>query len=134
MPTQVTFPSHGRLMTKLTALGPYLRQQQSSDGHFFFDCLASCINAKKEPEEREFWGWWLELTQSEGGFQYHYYFGRYDIHGDWLEDKVPAKHLEPVQQTLEDFYQKLSTLLEQEYALPIHPAPDLSAPTLSVSA
>ncbi|MDO6705255.1 sigma factor-binding protein Crl [Photobacterium sp. 1_MG-2023] len=134
MPTQVTFPPHGRLMTKLTALGPYLRQQQSSEGHFFFDCLASCISAKKEPEEREFWGWWLELTQIEDGFQYSYRFGRFDLHGDWKEEKVPAKHQEPVQQTLEDFYKKLCTLLEQEYELAIHPAPDLSEPTLSVSA
>ncbi|WP_120510218.1 sigma factor-binding protein Crl [Photobacterium salinisoli] len=134
MPTQVIFPPHGRLMTKLTALGPYLRQQHSSEGHFFFDCLASCINAKKAPEEREFWGWWLEMVETEAGYQYRYYFGRYDINGDWLEDKVPAKHLEPVQQTLDDFYQKLITLLEQEYSLSLSPASDLSSPTLSVSA
>ncbi|PSW19606.1 Crl family RNA polymerase assembly factor [Photobacterium sanctipauli] len=117
MTTQTTFPPHGRLMTKLTAIGPYLRQQHSSEGHFFFDCLSSCISAKKAPEEREFWGWWLELDATDSGFEYQYYFGRYDAEGEWRKEPVPAKHEQAVQQTLDDFYPKLTALLQDEFEL-----------------
>lgn len=71
--TTATFPPYGRLVTKLTAIGPYLRQEQTSTELFFFDCLASCINANKDPEKREFWGWWMELTPTERGFSYRYF-------------------------------------------------------------
>ncbi|WP_299015970.1 sigma factor-binding protein Crl [uncultured Photobacterium sp.] len=125
MTTNTTFPPHGRLMTKLTALGPYLRQQKSSEGRFFFDCLASCISAKKAPEEREFWGWWMEITATETGFEYCYYFGRYDNKGDWLRESVPAKHQQAVLQTLDDFYPKLTGLLQDEFKLELTAASEL---------
>jgi len=134
MTTTTTFPPHGRLMTKLTALGPYLRQQQSSEGHFFFDCLASCISAKKEPEEREFWGWWLILTVTNTGFEYRYHFGRFDSNGDWLKDSVPAKHEKAVIQTLDDFYPKLTSLLQDEFKLTVTAASDLEEAELGTVA
>jgi len=134
MTTNITFPPHGRLMTKLTALGPYLRQQQSSEGCFFFDCLASCISAKKAPEEREFWGWWLILTAADTGFEYRYHFGRYDNKGDWVKDNVPAKHEQAVLQTLEDFYTKLTDLLQNEFELDITASDELEEAVLGTLA
>ncbi|MGF1691191.1 sigma factor-binding protein Crl [Photobacterium kagoshimensis] len=126
MTTQTAFPPYGRLLTKLTAIGPYLRQQQSKEGAFFFDCLASCISAKKEPDEREFWGWWLELNASDkGGYEYRYFFGRYNSAGEWVEDKVPAKHSEAVLKTLHDFYPKLTKALAENFELSVAAAPDL---------
>ncbi|MDX1302419.1 sigma factor-binding protein Crl [Photobacterium sp.] len=130
MTTNTVFPPHGRLMTKLTALGPYLRQQHSKEGEFFFDCLASCISAKKSPEEREFWGWWLVLTATDSGFEYRYYFGRYDSEGNWNQDKVPAKHAEAVVQTIGDFYSKLTNLLQEECGLEVTAADDLKEAAL----
>ncbi|OAN13899.1 XRE family transcriptional regulator [Photobacterium jeanii] len=127
MTTETAFPPHGRLVTKLTAIGPYLRQQQSKEGEFFFDCLASCISAKKEPEEREFWGWWLVMTESDkGGYQYRYHFGRYNADGNWVEDKVPAKHSEAVLKTLNDFYPKLTSVLDETFEQTIAAADDLT--------
>lgn len=124
--TTTIFPPHGRLMTKLTALGPYLRQQHSSEGYFFFDCLASCISAKKEPEVREFWGWWLILSATETGFEYRYFFGRFDSEGEWQQEAVPAKHEQAVLQTLNDFYPKLTGLLQDELNLTVTPARELA--------
>ncbi|MFA0544508.1 sigma factor-binding protein Crl, partial [Vibrio sp. 10N.222.52.B7] len=65
----------------LKAIGPYLREPQSEDGHYIFDCLSVCVNDKKSPEEREFWGWWLELDKSEEGFSAKYNTGKYNIDG-----------------------------------------------------
>ncbi|PSU32091.1 sigma factor-binding protein Crl [Photobacterium lutimaris] len=130
MTTEKTFPPHGRLMTKLTALGPYLRQPLSSEGHFFFDCLSSCVSAKKAPDEREFWGWWFIIEANDEGFDYHYGFGRYDGAGEWVKDPVPAKHEKAVQQTLEDFYPKLEGLLQKEFKLTLSPSKVLKEPEL----
>lgn len=134
MTTETTFPPHGRLMTKLTALGPYLRQLHSSDGYFFFDCLSSCISAKKAPEEREFWGWWLTMARTDSGFEYQYYFGRYNDAGEWVKDTLPAKHEKVVLQTLDDFYPKLKGLLQDEFKLTLTAAKSLKEPELGSAA
>jgi sigma factor-binding protein Crl len=122
MTSTTLFPPHGRLMTKLTALGPYIREKKSQEGYFFFDCLASCINAEKEPEHREFWGWWLVLTAEDNGFEYCYDIGRYDINGEWNPGKLPAKHKEAVMKTLIDFYAKLQPFIIDDCNLSLSPS------------
>ncbi|EGV2674026.1 Crl family RNA polymerase assembly factor, partial [Vibrio parahaemolyticus] len=47
-------PTHFRLMSKLKAIGPYLREPQSQEGRYYFDCLSVCVDDKKSPEKREF--------------------------------------------------------------------------------
>ena len=65
MSEQSKNPTHYRLLSTLKAIGPYLREAQCEQGKYLFDCLSVCVNDKKSPEEREFWGWWLELEQEE---------------------------------------------------------------------
>ncbi len=127
-------PAYGRLTMKFTAIGPYFRQQESSESSYFFDCLSSCISAKKEPDVREFWGWCFTLTPTKKGFEYRYYFGRYDAQGKWHRDKVPAKHSEAVLHTLNDFYIKLVSVIEEEFELTLTEAKDLDEVALSAAA
>lgn len=68
MPETTQGPTHFRLMSKLKAIGPYLREPQSEEGRYYFDCLSVCVDDKKSPEKREFWGWWMDLEAIEGGF------------------------------------------------------------------
>ncbi|TXZ87081.1 Crl family RNA polymerase assembly factor, partial [Vibrio cholerae] len=41
---------------------------------------------KKSPEKREFWGWWMELTQNEQEMSACYHIGRYTLAGDWVAE------------------------------------------------
>lgn len=105
--------THGRLMTRFAQIGPYLRQNKCEENAYFFDCLAVCVNAKKSPENREFWGWWFLLTNTESGFEYTYGFGMYDLKGEWTNDDVPDKATDEVKQSLDDFYGKLKLLCDE---------------------
>ncbi|MBV7300528.1 sigma factor-binding protein Crl [Enterovibrio paralichthyis] len=126
--------SHGRLMTRFAQVGPYLRQNKSSENSYFFDCLSACVNAKKSPESREFWGWWMQLTPKEGGFEYLYTFGKYNTEGEWLEDAIPNKYADEVKASLDTFYSKITGLVEGELALEITAQPSLKQPKLGSAA
>ncbi|WP_434359258.1 sigma factor-binding protein Crl [Parasalinivibrio latis] len=134
MAEQNGFPPYGKLINKFAAIGPYLRDKKSSQEMFFFDCLAVCVNAKKSPEKREFWGWWLELKPTETGFEYSYQFGRFDEAGNWQNDKVPAKYVEEVSATASSFYEKLKSVIEEEFSLDVQPAPSLKEASLGSAA
>ncbi|MBW3694288.1 sigma factor-binding protein Crl [Vibrio sp. T187] len=112
-------PTHYRLLTALKAIGPYLREPQSEEGHYLFDCLSVCVNDKKSPEEREFWGWWLELDKSEEGFSAKYNVGKYNLAGDWDSHALPKKAVEEVNRTQEAFHQKLVELLSKQFELEV---------------
>lgn len=102
----------GKLMKKFGGLGPYIREEQCNDGHYFFDCLAVCVNAKIAPEKREFWGWWMELEGQENYFTYTCQYGLFDKEGNWqvMIFKDPAV-TEQVTKTQHDFYQRLHETL-----------------------
>lgn len=125
MTTTTVAPSHNRLLTRFAAIGPYLRNKKSSEDKYFFDSLSVCVDAKKSPEEREFWGWWLELTPNDDGYQYVYHFGRYDESGEWISEAIPAKYQEEVVATLSSFYTKITTLLTKDFSLSVSAHQDL---------
>lgn len=105
-------PTHYRLLSTFKAIGPYLREQECSKERFLFDCLASCVDDTKSPEEREFWGWWLTLDTVDGGFIAKYHKGRYTLAGAWSEEKIISKAEEEVVKTQVNFHEKLTKALE----------------------
>ncbi|KOO14602.1 XRE family transcriptional regulator [Vibrio xuii] len=122
MSEQTKSPTHYRLLTTLRAIGPYLRESQSSEGSYLFDCLSVCVNDKKSPEQREFWGWWLELEKNGEAFEARYRSGLYDVTGEWQDKALPKKAIQDVTRTQEVFHQKLLETLEKEFeiSLAIH--------------
>ncbi|WBA09291.1 sigma factor-binding protein Crl [Salinivibrio kushneri] len=125
--------SHGRLKTRFTALGPYFREGKSDTERYFFDSLSVCVDANKDPEAREFWGWWFELTPHSDRLEYRYGFGLYDKKGDWVNKPVPRAAQEAVDKTLTNFYAKLCALVEDELNLTLLPSHALTEPELACS-
>lgn len=119
MSEQIKSPTHYRLLSTLRAIGPYLRESQSKDGYYLFDCLSVCVNDKKSPEQREFWGWWLELVANEAGFEARYRSGLYDITGEWQDKALPKKSVADVTRTQESFHQKLVDTLQNEFEIAV---------------
>lgn len=121
--TEVTAtPTHFRLLSALRAIGPYLRESDSKDGHYLFDCLSVCVDDKQSPEEREFWGWWLELdagslVDNQCSYVAKVKLGLYNKAGDWKASKVPKKAQEEVARTQRDFIVKLNKVLEERFEL-----------------
>ncbi|CAH6931218.1 Sigma factor-binding protein Crl [Vibrio chagasii] len=112
-------PTHYRLLNVLKAIGSYLREPQSEEGHYIFDCLSVCVNDKKSPEEREFWGWWMELDKSEEGYSAKYNIGKYNIEGKWDSLPLPKKAVSEVTRTQEAFHQKLVDELQSKFEISI---------------
>ena len=117
MSEQSKNPTHYRLLSTLKAIGPYLREAQCEQGKYLFDCLSVCVNDKKSPEEREFWGWWLELEQEWEAFEAKYRVGLYDAKGDWMDEKLPKKAIAEVSRTQEGFHQKLIETLATQFGM-----------------
>ena len=107
-------PTRGRLFKIFTDLGPYFRKLQSSEESFFFDCLEVCIDTEKEPEEREFFGWWMVVTRTEGRFTYERFDGRYNLEGDWVVCKIKKNDQKMLDASFELFIGRLKTLIEAE--------------------
>ncbi|PCS21388.1 sigma factor-binding protein Crl [Candidatus Enterovibrio escicola] len=122
--------SYGRLLKRFAQIGPYLRKNKSSEEYYFFDCLSACINSSKSPECREFWGWWLELTRKEGGFEYIYTFGKFNTEGKWHAEDVPKRSTKEVEESLNGFYSKISGLIVDELQLGITAELSLKKPIL----
>ncbi|WP_194437499.1 sigma factor-binding protein Crl [Vibrio fluminensis] len=112
-------PTHFRLITSLRALGPYLRESQSKEGFYLFDCLGVCVNDKKSPEEREFWGWWLELEQQDNHFAARYRIGKYNKLGEWVEESLPKSAVADVNRIQNSFHQSLLEMLKNEYEIEV---------------
>lgn len=117
-----TTPTHYRLLTALRAIGPYLRESDSKEGHYLFDCLSVCVDDKKSPEEREFWGWWMELDATDSiknssDYTAKFQLGIYNHDGNWDSVKVPQKAQAEVARTQSEFITKLSKVLEERFEL-----------------
>ncbi|WP_028864104.1 sigma factor-binding protein Crl [Psychromonas aquimarina] len=107
-------PSRGRLFKLFTDLGPYFRKLQSTESSFYFDCLEICVDAEKEPEEREFYGWWLVVTEKETCFDYERFNGRYNLEGDWVVESLSKKEQQQLDHSFELFIDRLQTLIDTE--------------------
>ncbi len=112
-----TGPSRGRLFKLFTDLGPYFRKLHSTECSFFFDCLEICIDAEKEPEEREFYGWWLLVTKDEDGCHYQRFDGIYNLAGDWVVESISKNDQQQLDKSFELFLKRLATLIDIETGL-----------------
>ncbi|MFB9133395.1 sigma factor-binding protein Crl [Vibrio sp. AK197] len=112
-------PTHYRLLSTLRAVGPYLREVQCRDGFYLFDCLSVCVDEKKSPEEREFWGWWLELEQNQHHCVAKYHIGLYNDVGDWVPCEISAAALKEVKRTQEAFHTKLTDTLSDKFEMTV---------------
>jgi len=115
-------PTHFRLLTALRAIGPYLRESDSNEGHYLFDCLSVCVNDKKSPEEREFWGWWMELdalNEQSSSLSYvaNFRYGIYNKEGNWDGADVPKKARQEVARTQSEFVVKLKKVLLERFEI-----------------
>ncbi|KJY82294.1 XRE family transcriptional regulator [Vibrio galatheae] len=119
MSEQTKGPTHYRLLSTLRAIGPYLREVQCKEDAYLFDCLSVCVNDKKSPEQREFWGWWLELERNGEVFEARYRSGLYDASGEWQEKALPKKSIQDVTRTQEAFHQKLVKTLQSEFEISV---------------
>ncbi|WP_413110819.1 sigma factor-binding protein Crl [Thaumasiovibrio sp. DFM-14] len=119
----MTAPTHGRLMMKLAAIGPYLREKKSAKGCYFFDSLVSCVDAEKAPESREFWGWWLYLTVTDEQQCFaRYGLGRYDQNGAWLAAELPEQASLDVQANLSAFESMLQKAMKENFSIVLNDA------------
>ncbi|QIC14981.1 sigma factor-binding protein Crl [Providencia vermicola] len=125
--------SNGKYLKKFAALGPYLREKQCVDGCYFFDSLTVCVNVNIAPEKREFWGWWMQLSPNDNGFEYLYHFGLYNSQGNWqaktLKDNTT---IDTIEQNLIAFHQSLSKQLA-ELELSLFPSAKMAEFKLELS-
>lgn len=112
-------PTHNRLIATFKAIGPYVREENCVEGCYVFDCLSVCINDKKDPEKREFWGWWMEVTKEGEHLSEVSHIGRYDINGHWVIEEPSAAAIEEVKRTHAVFLEKLKKTLKEKFDLDI---------------
>lgn len=112
--SKIKGPSRGRLFKLFTDFGPYFRILKSDEKTFFFDCLEICVDAKKEPEERTFLGWWMIVTRTDNEFSYERFDGLYDLESNWVATPINKKQQKQLDESFEAFIGKLTEMVDVE--------------------
>lgn len=110
-------PTFHRLIAKFKALGPYLRESESTEECFVFDCLSVCVDEKKSPECREFWGWWMKLEKQDELLVARFHHGKYDTTGAWIDESLPQEAEKEVMRTQTVFQEKVESSLAEHFGL-----------------
>lgn len=110
-------PSRGRLFKLFTDLGPYFRKQFSTESLFFFDCLEVCVDPEKEPQEREFYGWWINLKKDDSAFIYERFDGIYNTEGEWVVESLNKENKAQTDKSFKLFVDRLASLIDTETGL-----------------
>ena len=119
MTSSLKEPTHNRLIVAFKSVGPYVREERCVEGCYLFDCLSVCINDKKAPEEREFWGWWLDISVEEKTLKGKPNIGRYNSQGSWVVEKPDASVILEIQRTYDVFGEKMAKVLKKKFDLNI---------------
>jgi sigma factor-binding protein Crl len=106
-------PSRGRLFKLFTDLGPYFRKLQSTESVYFFDCLEICVDDTQAPEERQFYGWWMVVSNKNDQFTYQRLDGRYNLVGDWEVENLSKEQQQKLDKSFETFIIRLQALIKE---------------------
>ncbi|MEH6451748.1 MAG: sigma factor-binding protein Crl [Psychromonas sp.] len=113
-------PSRGRLFKLFTDLGPYFRKLQSTESSYFFDCLEICIDMEKEPEEREFYGWWLIVENNDAGYTFKRFDGRFNLAAEWEVEKLTEEQQQQIDKSFDLFIVRLQALIKESTMHELH--------------
>lgn len=115
--TQIKSPTRKILFQMFTDLGPYFRSLRSTETSFFFDSLEVCLDIKKEPVLRSYYGWSLVLIKNELHYNAKRFDGLFNIEGEWVNVQISDANQKIINRSFDLFITRLQTLLTVELGL-----------------
>ncbi|MCK5819928.1 MAG: Crl family RNA polymerase assembly factor [Psychromonas sp.] len=115
--TQIKSPTRKIIFQMFTDLGPYFRPLRSTETSFFFDSLEICLDIKKEPVLRTFYGWSLVLSKNELHYNTIRFDGLFNIESEWVNVHISDANQKIINRSFNLFITRLQTLLTDELGL-----------------